>query len=87
MCRETASIWFYLRSSGRRFGYFYWLRFFKRRMWKHPYFWQDSVLVHFNRLMGCRILGHREVKYLPDGGCANNEAVWYCFGCGREVNG
>jgi uncharacterized membrane protein len=53
--------------SRQNFNLFYYLlhgkikEFFKRKMWKNEYFWQDTFLTFFNRLIGCKIFGHRKI--------------------------
>ena len=63
--REGASIKFHLF---HKYG-----RGWRSNFWKSPYFVQDNFKTPFNRIIGCRIFGHRKVH---DG---------YCFNCYRDV--
>ena len=79
--RETASIWWYLFGkfpSGRWRGY----RLFQRRFWKHPYLLHDSFGKYWNRLIGCRLFGHRHMRNIADHG---KELDQYCFNCERHI--
>ncbi len=75
-CREGASIWFWLWR-GRKFKSRSW-----RRIFQSPYFWQDSFLTPFNRLIGCKLFGHRNVRDISDPG---QPKEWHCFSCYRTI--
>jgi len=69
-CRGTANIWFYLKRLEFR-----WVI----KSLRNEYFWQDSFWTYWNRLIGCRILGHRKIyKKLDEDGD-------FCFNCYRNV--
>jgi hypothetical protein len=74
--------------SRQNFNLFYYLlhgkikEFFKRKMWKNEYFWQDTFLTFFNRLIGCKIFGHRKIHFVED---ENDKPVVYCFNCYRKI--
>jgi hypothetical protein len=78
-CRETANIWFWMRKG--------WLfrRGELRRILRSNYFWQDSFLTQFNRLLGCRLFGHRAIKDISDPHQPVEEL--FCFSCYRHVGG
>ena len=73
-CRETQSIWWWFFH--RRYGSP--RDFFKRKIWKGDYFWHDSFGRFFNRLIGCKIAGHKR-QWMEDGGCNEDKPHWYCF--------
>ena len=77
--RETMSIWLYLNPFKR-----YWSlkSFFRRRLWAHPEFIQDSFLTPWNRLLGCTVFGHRGVKDVSD---LNDGTEMVCFHCYRRI--
>ena len=76
MCRENQNIWwyFFIRRTP--------IRFMRRKPWKSGYFWQDSFWKYWNKLIGCKIHGHKNITHFKEGeGCTKNEAHWYCFNC------
>jgi len=80
--REGASIWFYLFGKSK---YCKPRDFFNRKLYKSPYFWQDSFWTPLNRLIGCRVLGHRNViRILDDDN--DYKPVDFCFNCYRKVS-
>lgn len=87
-CRITASIWFYFFGS---IWFYPWRKrvidFFKDRIWKSDYFWHDSFGKYWNRMIGCRLHGHRHKVWFKEGeGCGRDEAHWYCFDCERTID-
>ena len=57
-------------------------RLLTKRFWKSKYVWHDSFGKYFNRLIGCRLFGHRKVKN------ASNPGEWkqlHCFNCERDL--
>jgi len=56
--------------------------FIKQKLWKSNYFWQDTLYTPFNRLIGCKLFGHRDVKlisyYIADD-------TYFCFNCYRII--
>lgn len=81
-CRESVSLWYYLGfdkkyeygtlyDSGyprQKFcGYIWRFKYLlKRKMWKSKYFWQDTLWTPFNRFIGCKLLGHRNIIKIDD---------------------
>ena len=93
-CRQTFSIWFYIKKVFKPYykGYSRWKCFRelvrlcinKSRTY---YFWHDSFGIYFNRFLVCRMVGHRNVTWLFDGGCGSEDRPkHYCFSCGSEVD-
>lgn len=81
MCRENQNIWWHVFKKRAP------IRFIRRKMWQGRYFWQDSFWKYFNRLIGCRLFGHKEIGYFKEGdGCTKHEAHWYCFNCARCIS-
>ena len=76
-CRQTASLWFWLRHDFKLF--------IKQKMWRNDYFWHDSFGKYWNRSIGCRLNGHKNVHRLEEG-CINPNPHWYCFACETEVD-
>ncbi len=72
--REGANIWWILRHP----KYSHW-RF--KKAFQSPYFWQDSFLKFWHRLIGCHLSGHRIVPLSDDGSHYYN----YCFKCYRKI--
>jgi hypothetical protein len=56
--------------------------FVRGKKWRSGYLWQDSFLTHFNRLLGCSLFGHREVKKLVGDNMKKGD---FCFNCYRDV--
>lgn len=77
--RQNANVWWWLLG---RHKYVKRLDFFRRRVFKSPYLWQDSLFTHWNRLIGCWLRGHQLVKSIERG---NDQSVRFCFNCYREV--
>jgi len=73
-CRELNDIWYYLKRG-------WWKPFL--RSFKGNYFWHDSFGKYWNRIIGCRILGHRNIQNIADPG---KPKQMYCFKCEREVH-
>ena len=70
--REPASIIFhFFHKYGRGF-----------RGLKNPYFIQDNLLTPLNRIIGCKLLGHRNVKIASDPGEPRRK---FCFNCYKWV--
>jgi hypothetical protein len=80
-CREGANIWRYFRFN----KYSNIIFFIRYKKYKSPYFWHDSFGIYWNRLIGCKLAGHKKVKYLSDGGCSNDSPMHYCFACEKQV--
>lgn len=66
--RQTANIW-------RQLGLFLSLKKSDWSILKSPYLWQDSFMVHLNRLITCPFFGHGNVTL--------DENRFYCFKCQR----
>lgn len=75
-CRERADIWYWL---GLRWNF---PEFVKRKIWKSEYFWHDSFGRYWNRIIGCRLFGHRSVINVSD---SNEEKRIHCFYCERDI--
>ncbi len=74
--RETINIWFWIKKGWIfRKGEF-------RRIIKSSYFWQDSFLTYFNRIIGCKLFGHHKIHNVDNG---NGERILFCFSCYRKV--
>lgn len=76
-CREGASIWFALKKWNN--GYLGIVQFVKRKRWRSPYFWHDSFGMYWNRLIGCKLHGHKNIRNIGDCG----KVKYHCFGCER----
>jgi hypothetical protein len=79
--RESFDIWQCLLSrypSGRWMG----RRLFKKRFWKNSYLWHDSFGKYFNRVIGCKLWGHRHVANIAD---PDESKKLHCFNCDRGV--
>lgn len=75
--REDADLFFWLRSFGLR-------RTWQRKIWRSEYFWHDTFGIRWNRLVGCRLLGHATPHnindYMPDA-----PPQWWCFDCHQTL--
>jgi len=79
--RENMDLWrslFYYYPNGEWMG----KRIFTRRFWRNKYVWHDSFGKYWNRLLGCRLWGHRDVHNIED---PRYPAKWHCFNCERQV--
>ncbi len=99
--RENANIWFCLK--GLIFGprLPFWAQpiadFYPKTWWlkqtlgvcRSPYFWHDSFGKYWNRLVTCRVRGHRDVHDVADHSCdcAGEPPRMWCFKCERDVTG
>ena len=54
---------------------------FRRKWWRSPYIWHDSVGKFWNRWIGCKVLGHRKVSNVSD----DDRIELHCFNCDRRV--
>lgn len=75
--RETANIWWYIKRYGIKEA-------LREKVWKKPYFWQDSFLTQLNRAIGCRVFGHRNVQTVTGDYCGEPNRR-FCFACYRDV--
>lgn len=84
-CRETNSLWFYIRREPLYlfFGYDKWIK-----KWKIPYifklirtpnFLHDTFGKFFNRWVKCPLFGHKNIQKV--GSCENDTLIDYCFDC------
>ena len=93
-CRETANIWWVVFGKTavvsvsvedgvvRRRDFIGGIKkVIERRLWRSSYFWQDSFVTHWNRLVGCRLLGHRKVENVG----FTDEPELTCFNCHRKL--
>jgi hypothetical protein len=71
--RQTANFFWYLFT-----GRIQW--FFHDKLWKSDYFWQDTIFTRFNRLIGCRIFGHK----IRSGVNKQGDLTPFCFRCYKE---
>jgi len=86
--REKASLWFYLGfwknwgSTGKR----KWRlpEFFQKKLWRNSYFMTDTFWTPLNKLIGCKILGHRHIIFMIDD-CDGTEYA-FCYSCYQKVN-
>ena len=98
-CRENMNIWRMIKNCFFRFSKGYdgrpyeikrLYRLLSRDVWKYKshreYLFHDSFGRYFNRLIGCRVFGHRKAQWMQDGGCSDERPKWYCFNCDREVD-
>lgn len=49
-----------------------------RRVWRNPYLLHDTFGKRWNRLVGCRVLGHRHVQNIAE---PREPVQWHCFNC------
>lgn len=97
-CRETMSIWFRVGKIWNPYypGYskikalkdlfkFVFIRRPYLNKYDRRYFWHDSFGKYLNRLILCRIFGHKPT-WLQDGSCSDEQPEHYCFKCEQEVN-
>lgn len=86
--REGADLLWYI------FGWASWARgwrkfrivwAFERKIWQSEYVWHDTIGVRWNKLLGCRIKGHKDVHTIVDDE-GRDETYDYCFACARKVN-
>lgn len=95
-CRQTFSLWFHIKMVFKkptsewftRWKRFVDLVYLFRRQLGNRYFWHDSFGRYINQLLICKLIGHRTVHWLDDGGCGDkdNRPQWHCFNCEREVD-
>jgi len=84
--RETASLafWFgncFKRPRGvKRMQWCRWQWSTLKRLLRSPYFWQDNVLTPMNRLIGCRLAGHK-VTLITDYDSVGLRKRPFCFRC------
>ena len=69
--RETANIWFWAFTLHR----------LPIRILKSRYFLQDSFLTYWNRLIGCRLGGHKTKLLVGE----NTTEYDFCFKCYRQI--
>lgn len=85
--REGASLWFHLgfweNYAGRGKRKWRLPEFIKRKRWNSKYFWQDTFLTHWNRFLGCKIFGHRNVKSIDDDNGLRKD---FCFNCYKDIS-
>jgi len=85
-CREGANLWFYLGfwKNGGGTGKNKWRfpEFIKTKRWRSEYFWQDTFLIYFNRLVGCRLFGHRKIHTTDE---YRMNDTFFCFNCYRKL--
>ena len=74
MSRQTASLWFWIKHD--------FAQFMRLKMYRHPYFWQDTLWTHWNNAIGCRLFGHRKARWIYDG---EDHEKQVCFGCYRTL--
>ena len=85
--RENAGLWKYIKSEQyyglkndyKKYGL---LKVYKniKRIFKNHYFLHDTFGVYFNRLIGCKIFGHRTEKFEV---CGDKQE--YCYKCERYI--
>jgi hypothetical protein len=71
--RENANIWWFLRNHPTHI---------RLILFKNSYFWHDSFGVYWNRVIGCKLHGHKNVQNAADPGEVDK---MYCFACQRKV--
>lgn len=85
--RENASLWFYLgfweNYAGKDKRKWRLPEFIKRKRWNSEYFWQDTLLTYWNRFLGCKLMGHRDVQNIDDD---NGKRKDFCFNCYKKVS-
>ena len=81
-CRQTADIWWYLFDRNARLCGWRVRDLFRERIWRNEHFWHDSFGKYWNRLAGCRLLGHRQINNIANPG---EQVKWYCFCCDMPV--
>lgn len=86
--RQCASLWFYLgfwkNYAGKGKNKWRFPDFFKHKVWKNEYFMKDTFYTPWNKFLGCKLFGHRKIKFLWDD-CGDGRYA-YCFSCCRKVN-
>ena len=87
-CRQSMNVWFYLKNflsppkwTNRRAAI---KNLFGLQINKT--FWHDSFGRYFNRWVFCPRFGHKNVRWLSDGGCEGDRPKHYCFDCEQEVD-
>lgn len=82
--REGFDVWWSLFKFYRYGNQITWhgKRVFTRRFWSSRYVWHDSFGKYWNRIIGCRIFGHRHVQNISGRGEAKQ---LHCFDCERHL--
>ena len=73
--RANSNLFWYLKNYGIKYVV-------KSRIWREPYFIQDSFKTPFNRLIGCKVFGHKKGETYND----SNEKIPFCWKCYREID-
>lgn len=79
--RENVDIWTSLSMKYPNGDWMGW-RVFKRTFWRNPYLTHDSFGKYWNRLVGCRLAGHRNIQNVADPG---EPKQMHCFNCERRI--
>jgi hypothetical protein len=83
--RETGNIWWYIKKLFTANYKFKWRIKDFFRCFSNEYFWQDSFFTHWNRIIGCKIRGHRKTGTI--GSDEDSEKrIPFCFNCYRKIN-
>lgn len=82
--RQTANLWWYLFGFYTHYKPWRWRfpEFIKSKLWTSSYFWQDSFLTHWNRMLGCKLTKHKTQIIYDD----NDVKREFCFKCYRNVS-
>jgi hypothetical protein len=79
--RGNRSLWWWLFSRSKYHPPR--IDFFKRRIWRDHHFWQDTLWTYLNRILGCKLFGHRRIENISFPG---EPKEYFCFNCYRKVN-
>lgn len=83
--RQTFSLWFYLgywkNHAGKGKNKWRLPDFLKSKPWKNSFFWKDSFVTPFFKLIGCRLFGHAKMQsYVYDQQDRKGLMCGRCFG-------
>lgn len=78
-CRETAAITEIIKIGKRWNSPLSEILGNIKKAFSSRYFIQDNFKTPFNRIIGCKLFGHKKVQYLEE------DNIYFCFNCYREV--
>ncbi len=74
--RDGMDLFFWLKKRGIK-------KTIENKIWNKNYFWQDTVITRWNRLIGCKF-GHKNINYIEDDN-GNLNGRKFCFACYRDI--
>jgi len=87
VCRENQSLWKGIALCFNGFDKWYYLkRLFRLVFYGNGYFWHDTLGRYINRWFICPLIGHRNIRYLDNGGCRGEQPYYHCFDCEQRIN-